>query len=611
MRTEDAAVKRIEESPGEAAYRELVEDHADRVYGIATLIISDPAVALQITIEAFERTWDAIRRDQLLGDPDETVYRAATRAALRRIVRSRGGLRGLLPSTTADDHQITAFGITSAFPPQQHAAIYLAVWAQLGYRLAGLASGVGESRARDLAFSARQEYLEARGVPAGDSALCREAAPLLSARADGETTAPNPRLDAHIASCRGCSETAASYDEFTTMLQSLRIPAAPENLVERALAVPRARPQDRGRRRFLRLLAGPAILTLVLIGGLFIFRGFADPSIGTGVGRTSDLLFALDANGAMLVLDSGSGRELGRLPSGVLSSNGQRVYSVSHVCRDGGCTSTLRMTDTGTASSSPLGRLDGQLHLLGVDEQRGRLYLTDSDGSRLTAFDSSLGQVVATMEAPAGLSGPFGPRGAALVPDGPTLFSIATSSGQAAALTIDLAGMQVVSATRLPESRDGYVAVLPVPNKDRLYAYQLSRSTVYEVDLAAERVTDSATLDPGSGSAPPSAEVDGRGTMALAPDGSTLYVVVPSGGIAVVRADPVQLLDRIAADKTYRAVAVSTDGTLLYMIGDDGSYTVLQSSAGQGPPVRATDVREVLNRRNVGALAILQANAGE
>src|SRR5205807_2822112 len=113
------------------------------------------AVAMEMVIQGFRRTWDALRRDQLVGDADETLYWTTPRAALRRLGRSRD-LRGLLPVTTADDRQITAFGITSGFAPQQQAAIYLAVWAGDGYRLARLASGVGVGRARDFALSARQ-----------------------------------------------------------------------------------------------------------------------------------------------------------------------------------------------------------------------------------------------------------------------------------------------------------------------------------------------------------------------------------------------------------------------------------------------------------------------
>ena len=51
----------------------------------------------------------------------------------------------------------------------------------------------------------------------------------------------------------------------------------------------------------------------------------------------------------------------------------------------------------------------------------------------------------------------------------------------------------------------------------------------------------------------------------------------------------------------YRSVAASTDGRLLYLVEQDGSYTVLQTSDGQ----------QVLHRANVGAVALLQANAGE
>src|SRR5436190_6635273 len=81
MRTEDRPRQAEEVSPGEAAYRELAEEQADRVYGLVMLLLGDPAVAHEITVQAFERTWDGIRRDTLLGDPIETLYWTATRAA--------------------------------------------------------------------------------------------------------------------------------------------------------------------------------------------------------------------------------------------------------------------------------------------------------------------------------------------------------------------------------------------------------------------------------------------------------------------------------------------------------------------------------------------------
>jgi DNA-directed RNA polymerase specialized sigma24 family protein len=597
----DTPPETVETSRGETAYRELVEDHADRLYGVAMLILGDPAIAQQVMVRGFERTWDAIRRDQLVADAVETIYWSVTREALRRLVRSRGDLRGLLPATIADDRQVTAFGITSGFQPQQQAAIYLAVWAGLDYRLAGLASGVGEGRVRDLVFSARQEYREVRGSAADDSALCREAAPLLSTRADGEMTSPNARLDEHIANCPTCRQTAANFDEFTSMLRAIRIPSAAESPADAALAVLRARPEGRRRWPLLRIVSGPAILVVFLIASLVVFRGFGEPSIGTGVGRTSDLLYARDVNSAIVILDSGSGRELGRLPNGVLAPNGQRVYSMSTTCQEGGCTSAIRVTDTATMSTNPVGRLDGRLALLGVDEQRGRLYLADSDGSRLIAFDSSLGQVVQAVDAPEDVRGAFASEGAVFVPGGPTLFTLASGAadGSTGAVVTDLSAMRILGSTSLPGARDEYASLLPDPSRGHLYAHQLGAGALHEVDYRMGRVIASAQLDPGAGDAVAVAE-DG-GTVARVPDGSALYAVVTSGGIGVVRAEPLQLLNRIAADKQYRSVATSSDGRLLYVIEQDGSYAVLQSSDGQ----------QMLRRSNVGAVALLQANAGE
>jgi len=592
----------IEESPAEAAFRELVEEHADRLYGFAVLLVGNPTIALQLMVHGFQRTWEGLRRGQLVGDADETLYWSTTREALRRISRSRE-LRGLLPATTADDRQITAFGITSGFAPQQQAAIYLAVWARVGYRLAGLASGVGEARARDLAFSARQEYREERGAPPDESSACHESAPLLSARADGEPSPPGAAADDHVSTCQICPQTAAAYEEFTSMLRGLRIPNAPESPPEAAFAVLRARPQERrtGLQRVLRLAAGPLLLTLVLIAALFVFRTCEEPTIATGVGRTSDLVYARDANAAIVVLDSGSGRELAKLPNGVLAANGQRVYSVSASCQDGvGCTSTIRMTETATMVSSAVGRLEGQLALLGVDEPRGRLYLSDAEGSRLIDFDSSLGQVAQSLTAPEAEPGAFAPRDAVIVPDGPTLFTLAPrSGGETAAVVTDLGAMRVVSSTPLPGPLEEYAGLLPDPGRARLFAYQLATGELHGVNLVAGRLAGSAQLDAGAEDRRPSGNESG--TLARGPDGSVLYAIVPAGGIAVVRAAPLQLENRLATEKLYRSVAASTDGRLLYVVEQDGSYAVLQASTGQ----------QLLRRANVGAVALLQANAGE
>ena len=597
MTSEGPPAPAAEESVGERAYRELAEEHADRVYGIALLLVGDPPLALDLMRQGFQRTWDTIRRDLLVEDAAETLYRSTTREALRRVVRSRGDLRGFLPVTTADDNQITAFGITSGFPAQQQAAIYLAVWARLGYRLAGLASGVGEARARDLVFSARQEYREARGAPPDAGASCHEAAPLLSARADGEPVEMSAQLQEHLSSCPVCRQTSAIFDEFSARLAALRLPNPPEDPVDAALAVLRAGAERHRFPRILRLMAGPAILTVVLIGALFVLRGFGEPEIATGVGRTSDLLYARDANGAIVVLDSGSGRELGRLPNGVLAQNGQRVYGVSTACQEGGCSSTVQVTDTATMVGNPLGRLEGRLALLGVDEVRGRLYLTDDEGSRLLAFDSALGQVVQEIEQPDGLRAAFAAGDAVVSADGSTLFTLgSTEDAQAAAVVTNLLAGRVQSTISLPGAREEYAGQLHAGG--RLFAYQLEQGTVHEIDPGSGRVTGNAQVDPSGGSRP----AGGEDRYLAAPAQSALvYAVVPSGGIAIMQSGPIRLSNRLAADRQFRSVSASSDGSLLYTIESDGSYAVLQATSGQ----------QLVRRANVNAVALLQANAGE
>jgi len=343
---------------------------------------------------------------------------------------------------------------------------------------------------------------------------------------------------------------------------------------------------------------GPAILVVILIATLVFLRGFGEPEITTGAGRTSDLLFARDPSSAIVILDSGSGRVLGRLPDGVLAKNGQRVYGVSTTCQEeGSCTSTVRVTDTATMASNPVGRLDGRLALLGVDEARGRLYLTDSEGTRLLFFDSSLGQTVQTIDQPESFVAAFAPRGAVLSADGSTLFTLGGSSdGEAAAVVTDLLTGRVQRPIPLPGSPDEFAGQLQASG--RLYAYRLSEGAVFEIDPVIAQVLGSVQLDAGGGSPPSGSET---GLLVATSQGSLIYAIVSSGGIASLRTDQFQLVNRLAPDRRFRSISVSSDGSLLYTIEIDGGYSVFQASSGQ----------QMLHRSNVNASALLQANAGE
>jgi len=126
----------------------------------------------------------------------------------------------------------------------------------------------------------------------------------------------------------------------------------------------------------------------------------------------------------------------------------------------------------------------------------------------------------------------------------------------------------------------------------------MAAAALHGLDFRAGRLLGTAQL--GSAGAPPAAPDPGK-VLASGPDADTLYAVVPGGGIAVVRADPIQLLNRLSSEKQYRSVATSSDGRLLYVIEEGGTYVVLDAATGQ----------ELLRRPNFAAVALLQANAGE
>ncbi len=588
----------------EAIYRDLARDHAETAYELALLLVGDSAAAHQVLAEGFQRTWTTLSRGDLVADPPGTLYWSIIRGALRRLRRSKE-LRGHLPATTADDRQITAYGIVQRFTPQQQSAIFLAARAGLGYKLAGLASGVGESRARDLAFAARQEYREDRESAVGATALCHQAAPFLSARTDDAGAIAPGDVEAHTAACPVCSRTSALFAEFSDVLRAVRFPPSTQSPEQLALAQLERRGARRptGARRLLRVAAAPLIITLSLVVGLLVFRQFGEPEVQTGTGRTSDLLYARDStSGGTIVLDSGSGRVLARLPSGMVAPSGQRLYAAAATCQESGCTTALRVVDPATGLESAIGRANGSLALLGVDERLGRLHLADAanGGAVLLGFDGAVGEVVERVVGPDGVRDPFAARHAVLSHDGATLLTLGTlaDSGQAGLLVTDLARMQVRGPLRLPGPPRDYAPLLLRPTTERVLAYHLAGGTVYEIDSAAPTVVRSAQV--GAPLALTTSDGDAPGAaLALGPEG-TIFALAGEGGVAALSADTLAVARRLSQDQTYTSMLASTDGRLLYLVDGTGGYVVLDAASGRK-----------LGGRNVGALVLVQVNAGE
>ncbi|MEA2639490.1 MAG: hypothetical protein QOF51_884 [Chloroflexota bacterium] len=574
----------VESDAATTLYRELVERETQSLYEIAMLLTGDRAVAEAAVTTGFRRLWQLLGEGEVFADAEQLLYRATVRASLGQLNRNKS-LRGLLPPTTADDRQITAFGIVGNLTAEQRAAVLVAAWLRRGYATAGSASGVGEARASDLAFASRQEYREARGGPPDVDAVCHAIAPLLSARADGGLTAPEEEQVAdHLITCPVCPTTATLYDEFATALHGLRIPPPTTDLQEVALGEIERRPRaasGSALKRALRLAIGPLVLVGVLIAALILLRGCSEPSIQTGAGRTSDVILGTDPNGGLVEVDAGSGRILAKLPAGVVSPDGQRDYTAAATCADTGCRTQLRVVDTATLEAEDIGRIDGQLAPIAVTEATKRLLLGDeaSGWSRLAVFDLEHHQLAGNVAAPAGYREAYRPGTAALTQGGARLVTLGTGgAGEAGVVLTDLTALQVAGTIAVPGTAPERVVLLAPPDRPRAYVYDVAQGRLTVVDVDGRRVEGTALLAPGSDGDQSLAAAPGM--LALGPDGS-VYAVLPSGGIGVVALGDLQAVRRLGEDQHYRAVAVATDGKLVYGLRADGSYVALDAATGE------------------------------
>lgn len=598
----------MDQKPASIAYRELAHEHAPRVYEYAMLLLGERALAETVAAEAFRRTWEAFRRGDVFGDAEEILFRNVTRDAGRRIARNRD-LRGHLPVTTADDRAITAFGIVSNFAPQQRAGVLMAVWAGLGYRVAGIASGLGEGRVADLAFSARQEYRHAQGGAPDAGRECLEVGPRLSAQLDGAERAGGG-AEAHLGSCAVCQETQRVFEEFGAMLRGERILAPSTDMVDAAL---RASTAGSGPRppiglRLLRLASGPAVLVAVLVAVLLVFQQCEEPSIRTGIGRTSDVIYARDGEGTV-VLDSGSGRELGRVAAGVLTRSGHEVYGTRPRCGPSGGTA-IWVVDTGTLQQTDVGCADGRLAVVGADEGAHRVYLADEAAgwSRLVVFDLASRRLVGAVEEP-GIEEAFRPDRTLVDVGRSALFSYGVlrelregADAAGVVMRTDLDTLQVVGWAGLGPSRASGVSLLATEPSGRVLVYDVGGGALWQVDLTTEgrlpRRRDLVAGGPG-GEAGTGPVV--RGALALSPDGTLAYAVLPGGGIAAVDVRRFEPLRELARERQFAAVGVSSDGRMLYALERDGTYSVLDAGTGES----------LLRRARGRATEILQINAGE
>lgn len=603
---DDVETQSSEETPPLIAYRSLVYDEAQRLYELAVLLVEDPSLAMQLVLRSLDRTWTSLTRRQLYMDIDEAAFWGIVREAAQQRGRSTE-VRGYQPPTTSNDRHITAVGVASGFSPEQSAAVYQVGRLGSSYQFAGVISGIGEPRARDIVYAARQEYREARTpfVPAGPE--CSRLAPLLSARVDGEVAGDVPELEAHLATCPVCQTTLQLYEDFNAALRELRLPPPAVDVVEESLAIPTSRPDQapRGWRRMLRLLAGPWGLIPFFIVGAVILRQCSPPPVEIGVGRTSDLVFARAAEAkGILVLESGSGRELNHLPPGVLAPTGYGVYTDAVTCGDSGCFTFLTMTDTATGDSTPIARLDGNLHLVAVATDRTG-YLVDEDAgwNRLVAVGLGTGRVQGSLDGPAELRRAFAPERSVHLSAQGVLYTLGRRAGDEslAIVRTDLQSLRVERWFPLEGATTLGVSMTPSADGRHLFVYLPAEPSLLDVDPLQGRIARRVALKKADGSAAASF-VPTEGTLAAAdPRGEILYCVLPSGGVAAIRLDSLELVRELGADRRYRSIGVSSDGGSLYTLGFDGTYRVLDASSGA----------QRVNRGQVRADDILQVNSGE
>jgi DNA-binding beta-propeller fold protein YncE len=603
--TEPSAVEG--ETPPLIAFRELVYDEGQRLYELAVLLLEDSAVAMQSVLQSLDRVWTSLQRRQLYMDADESAFWGVVRDAARRRGRSTE-VRGFQPPTTGSDTHVTAVGVVNGFSPEQAAALYQVARLGSSYQFAGVISGLGEPRARDVLYAARQEFREAREPFEPISAECSRLGPLISARVDGELRAAEAeQLDMHAATCPVCQATTRHFEEFNRAIRELRLPVPAVDVVEESLAIPAGRPDRRptGWRRLLSLLAGPWGLIPFFIIGALILRQCSPAPVDVGSGRTSDLVYARSTDGRnILVIESGSGRELPvTIPAGALAPSGNRVVADAVSCAGAGCRTEVAVVDTATGERRPVGTVPGKLHTMAVGANE-QAFLTDEEAgwNRLVAVGLADGRIIGEITAPPGVERAFGLQPRLYVPSTGMLFTLAQLEGQRSAiLRTNLAELKVEGQVPLEiDVRGASLAVSDAGN--HLYVYLPAGPRVLDVDAASGRVVQSRELADGAPPGGAAAVVSADATM-LAADSKRdrLYAALPTGGVAVLDLPSLDTAKRLNPDQRYRSVGVSSDGGSLYTLGLDNTYRVLEADSG----------KERLHRNQVHADAILQVNAGE
>ncbi|MCY3787397.1 MAG: SMP-30/gluconolactonase/LRE family protein [Gemmatimonadetes bacterium] len=250
---------------------------------------------------------------------------------------------------------------------------------------------------------------------------------------------------------------------------------------------------------------------------------------------------ALRGDDAIGVVDTGTRRELARIPVGdepiqmILAGDQLFVSNLS--------SNDLRIIDTATFQVQAHIETAIQPLDLALAPDGKTLYATNSGTNALTIVDVESGQA----------------RTVAVADAGEGLYGIAATADKI--FTTDIAGSQVLVLS--PQGR--ITGRIPVPPKPRSLALAPDGKTLYVTSMDTGRLT---AIDADDATVVRTIDLDVSGTFAISPspDGRKLYLTAHSeGSLLVVDVTSGTLRKKLAIGRNPRAIAFSPDGTQAYV----------------------------------------------
>jgi YVTN family beta-propeller protein/VCBS repeat-containing protein len=153
-----------------------------------------------------------------------------------------------------------------------------------------------------------------------------------------------------------------------------------------------------------------------------------------------------------------------------------------------------------------------------------------------------------------------------------------TVSSAPASITAD--SLKLVKTVKVGAEPTGMAIT---PDGNYLYVANYRSNTVSVIDTAKNNVSATITLSPGSGAF--------ISSVAITPDGSTVFVLDADSTIAVISTSTNTVLETISAGPSFgTGLAVTQDGTELYVSNFSGTVTIIDVASGS-----------IVNTLNVGA----------